>query len=305
MRGQTTMASDLYTILGVPRGASADEIRKAYRKLAKDLHPDLRPGDRAAEEEFKRVSAAFAILGDADKRGRYDRGEIDERGQEKGFAGGFGGFGGRAGRPRAGSEDFSDIFRDLFGQSRFDTGGFGMRGSDVRYTLEVDFLEAVRGVRKRISLPDGRLLDLTIPEGVEEGQVLRLKGRGGEGVGGGEAGDALVEVKIKPHPVFRREGDTIALDLPISLAEAVSGGRVELATPSGRVAIVIPKGSTSGRQLRLKGKGVKNRTGGAGDLLIRLQVSLPDVVDPELEALIQDWQAKHPYNPRAKLPQDA
>lgn len=308
------MADDLYKELNVARTASQDEIRKSYRKLAKDLHPDLNPGDKEAEEKFKKVSAAFAILGDPDKRSRYDRGEIDASGQERPeqrfyreYASEDPGF---RYRSSAGYQDFgeySDIFSDLFGRGAGGAGArqFRARGQDARYRLDVEFLEAVQGATKRITLPDGGTLDLTVPAGTTDGQVLRLKGKGGPGIGGGPSGDALVEIGVKTHPLFTREGNDILIELPITLDEAVLGGKVEVPTVSGRVAMTIPKGASSGQTLRLKGRGVKPRTGAAGDELVKLKIVMPDEVDGELAAFFEEWKAKHAYDPRRKLKERA
>src|SRR5690606_18574930 len=260
------MAEDPYALLGVPKNASDEDIRRAFRKLAKELHPDLNPGDKAAVERFKKVSAAHELLGDPEKRKRYDRGEIDASGeprhayQRQGAAGAgpFGWRGARPGGPPPDFEDigFSDIFSEIFGGARGARGTRftgGIRGSDVRYTLEIDFLEAVTGARKRVTMPEGGMLDLTVPEGVQDGQVLRLKGKGGPGFRGGEPGDALVEIKVRPHPQFKRVGDDITLDLPISIDEAILGAKVEVPTISGRVQLTIPKGTSSGRVFRLRG----------------------------------------------------
>ena len=230
------MDQDLYRTLGVSRGASHDEIRGAYRKLAKEFHPDRNPGNTAAEEKFKRVSAAFDILGDPEKRKKYDAGQIDGNGREN--AGGFYGDG-RHGRYKPG-EDFNDIFGDMFGRSA--GGGFNMRGMDYRYHLEIDFLEAVNGIKKRVLLPEGETLDINVPSGVIQGQVLRLKSKGGPGVGRGQAGDALIELKIRTHPYFEREGDDIILDLPITVDEAILGGKVEAPTIDGRVSLTDSEG---------------------------------------------------------------
>jgi DnaJ-class molecular chaperone len=312
------MADDLYSILGVAKGAVAGDITKAYRKLAKKLHPDLNPGDKAAEEKFKQISAAYSILNDAEKRGRYDRGEIDATGQERpqqqyyrDFAGGPEGTRYHSG---AGFEDigeFSDLFGDLFGRGRArggqrGTGGarFAMRGQDAQYRLGIDFLEAVNGAKKRITLPDGNTLDVTIPAGAVDGLVMRLKGKGMTGVGGAEPGDALVEIAVAPHPVFTREGDDIVVEVPISFDEAVLGGKVEVPTTTGRVAVTVPPGANTGQTLRLKGKGVKTRSG-AGDQLVKLSVVLPYRVDDDLKALAEAWRAKHSYDPRRKLKEQA
>lgn len=303
------MTQDLYSTLKVKRGASADEIRTAYRKLAKELHPDLHPGDQDAEEKFKRVSAAFAILGDPEKRKRYDAGEIDASGQER--AGHFyrdfaEGRGGARYRSAEGFHDFSDIFSDLFGakgaRRGAGAGGFSMKGQDYRYNLEIDFMEAVNGARKRVLLPEGETLDMTVPAGVTEGQVLRLKGKGGPAVGRAPAGDALIELRIRVHPFFEREGDDIILELPVTLDEAVLGAKVEAPTITGRVAITVPAGASSGQTLRLRGKGVHNtQTGTKGDQLVKIRIVMPAHIDPELERFMKTWRDKNAYDPRARL----
>jgi DnaJ-class molecular chaperone len=303
----THMDQDLYSILQVKRGASADEIRTAYRKLAKELHPDLHPGDKAAEEKFKLLSAAFAILGDPEKRKRYDAGEIDASGQERpghfyrDFAESRGG---ARYRSAEGFHDFSDMFSDLFGArgAGAGAGGFSMKGQDYRYNLEIEFLEAVKGAKKRVLLPEGEALDMNVPAGVVEGQALRLKGKGGPGVGRAPAGDALIQLKIKPHPFFERDGDDIILELPVTVDEAVLGAKVEAPTISGRVAISVPKGASSGQTLRLRGKGIQNvQTGATGDQLVKIKIVMPGRIDPELEKFMEAWREKNGYDPRAKL----
>jgi DnaJ-class molecular chaperone len=299
------MAEDPYKVLGVPREASDDDVRRAYRKLAKELHPDLNPANRAsAEERFKKVSAAYEIVGDATKRGQYDRGEIDANGEQRRTyqrAHTGGPFGGRAGGGRPGEEfGFSDIFSDLFGANRRSEGAspFGMRGRDVRYTLEVDFLEAATGAKKRVTMPDSGVLDITVPEGVADGQTLRLKGQGAPGPRGSEAGDALVEIKVRQHALFKRAGDDIVLELPISVDEAVLGAKIEVQTISGRVQLTVPKGTSSGRVFRLKGKGVRNTTtGNTGDQLVSVRIVLPETIDSELSYFMSEWRQKHAYNP--------
>ena len=301
------MNKDLYAILGVKRTATNDEIRRAYRKLAKDLHPDKNKNDKRAEEQFKKVSAAFAVLGNPEKRKRYDAGEIDSMGNEranpfyreyagggqgfgKEYAGGFGGFGGSGG-----TGDFSDLFGDIFGR-KAQGGAFTMRGMDYRYNLEISFLEAVNGVKKRVQFPDNETLDISVPAGVESGQTLRLRHKGGPGAGRGEPGDALIELKVQPHPLFSRDGDNITLELPISLSEAVLGARVEVPTIGGRVTVAIPKGASSGQVLRLRGKGVQGHP--KGDHLVELQVMMPPHPNAALETFVADWEREHPYNPR-------
>lgn len=300
------MSDDPYQVLGVAKTATADEIRKAYRRLAKKLHPDLNPGDAAAEERFKAVAAANDLLSDPDKRARYDRGEIDAAGQERppqSFYRDYAGAG--TDHPytsSAGFADFSgaeDILSGFF--RRGGSGGraeFRMPGHDVQYRLPVDFLDAVNGATTRITLPGGATLDVKIPPGAEDGQVLRLRGRGGEGFGGGPPGDALIELEVRPHALFQRDGDDIRIDLPISLPEAVLGGRVEVPTPAGPVMMTIPKGSNTGRTLRLRGRGVRRPDGTSGDLYATLKVVLPDASDPELEAFAANWAAGKAHDPR-------
>ena len=309
------MAEDLYSVLSVPKTASAEDITKAYRKLAKKLHPDLNPGDKAAEEKFKNVTAAYDILGDADKRGRYDRGEIDASGQEtpqqryyREYAGGEDG---ARYRSTAGFEDigaFSDLFGDLFGERGGMRGGrgarFSMRGSDAQYRLDVDFLDAVNGTKTRITLPDGGTLDVTIPPGVADGQVLRLRGKGNPGIGEGEPGDALIEIHVRPHPVFKREGNDIVLEVPITFDEAVLGGKIEVPTIGGRVFATVPPGSNTGQTLRLKGRGIKTK-GSAGDQLVKLSIILPDRIDDDLKRFAETWREAHRYDPRRKLKEQA
>jgi len=311
------MAEDLYSVLGVPKTASAGDITKAYRKLAKKLHPDLNPGDKAAEEKFKKITAAYDILGDAEKRGRYDRGEIDASGQERPqqhyYREYAGGQDGARYRSTAGFEDigaFSDLFGDLFGErGGIREGGrggarFSMRGPDAQYRLEVDLLDAVNGTKTRITLPDGGTLDVAIPTGVTDGQVLRLKGKGGPGIGEGEPGDALIEISVRPHPVFKREGDDIIVEVPITFDEAVLGGKVEVPTIGGRVFATVPPGSNTGQTLRLKGRGIKTKSG-TGDQLVKLSVVLPERIDDDLKGFAETWREAHQYDPRRKLKEQA
>jgi DnaJ-class molecular chaperone len=311
------MADDPYSVLGVAKTASAEDITKAYRKLAKKLHPDLNPGDKGAEEKFKKVTAAYDILGDAEKRGRYDRGEIDASGQEtpqqryyREYAGGQDG---ARYRSTAGFEDigaFSDLFGDLFGErggmrgAGRGGGRFSMRGADAQYRLEVDFLDAVNGTKTRITLPDGGTLDVTIPPGVSDGQVLRLRGKGNPGMGEGEPGDALIEVGVRPHPVFKREGDDIIVEVPIAFDEAVLGGKIEVPTIGGRVFATVPPGSNTGQTLRLKGRGIKTKSG-AGDQLVKLSIVLPERIDDDLKGFAETWREAHRYDPRRKLKEQA
>jgi DnaJ-class molecular chaperone len=287
------LAADPYVTLGVPRDASQDAIRKAYRGLAKQLHPDLNPGDKEAEERFKAVTAAYDLLGDEEKRARFDRGEIDESGAERPQRRYYRDFAEDGAHPYAsdaGYSDFAgeDIFADLFGRRRGGEG-FRARGSDARYGLELDFLDAVNGAARTITLPDGSTLSVTIPPGTRDGQVLRLKGKGRPGIGGGPPGDALIEITVRPHDLFRREGDDIHVVVPISLRDAVLGGKVEVPTTTGRVSVTVPPWSNTDRVLRLKGKGVARSDGGRGDELVRLKLVLPEKPDPALERFVAGW----------------
>jgi DnaJ-class molecular chaperone len=314
------LASDPYRELGVTRSASADEIRKAFRKLAKANHPDTNPDNKAAEEKFKRVSAAFDIVGDEEKRKKFDAGEIDADGRETmrgagyGAGGPWGGAGGFSGRPRQGGPDpfegadFSDILSEMLGGGRGGRGGagnagafgggFSQRGSDVRAKLEIELEESITGARKRISFSDGRTIDVTIPKNSQDGQTLRLRGQGSPGRAG--AGDAFIELAVKPHPIFKRDGDTLVMDLPVTFYDAVLGGRVEAPTPEGPVTLTVPKGSNSGAKLRLKGRGLPDSQGQRGDLFARLIVSMPEEADKELTAFAETWRKQKPYKPKRR-----
>ena len=296
-----------YKILGVAKDASEADIKKAYRKLAKEHHPDLNPTDKGAEDRFKEVSAAFELLGDPEKRGQFDRGEIDASGAERPEAHYYkdyaGGESARQYHSDARFDDLGDVFSDLFGRGA--AGGrhdVKMRGGDVRYHLAVDFLEAVNGATKRVSLPDGSSLDVKVPEGVKDGQTIRLRGKGQPGLNGGQSGDAYVEIDVRPHAVLRREADDIIVDLPISIDEAVLGGKVDVPTIGGQVRVTVPKGSSSGQTLRLKGKGVKgSATGHKGDQRCVLKIILPEEIDGELVSFMEKWRETHAYNPREKM----
>jgi DnaJ-class molecular chaperone len=312
------MAEDLYSVLGVARTATPETVTKAYRKLAKKLHPDLNPGDKAAEEKFKQVAGAYSILNDEEKRGRYDRGEIDASGQERQqqqqhyYREYAGGEDGARYRSSAGYEDigaFSDLFGDLFGERGGARGGggrrFAMRGQDAQYRLDVDFLAAVNGTKTRLTLPDGGTLDVTIPAGVTDGKVLRLKGKGMPGMGEGGPGDALIEIAVRPHPVFNREGDDITVEVPITFDEAVLGGKIEVPTIGGRVFATVPPGANTGQTLRLKGRGIKSKSGKAGDQLVKLSVVLPERIDDDLKSFAAKWREANRYDPRRKLKEQA
>jgi DnaJ-class molecular chaperone len=300
------VAGDPYKELGVARSASAGEIKSAFRKLAKQLHPDQNRDNPAAAERFKRVTAAFDILGDEDKRKRFDRGEIDADGREqfRGFGGGGGQGGGYGPGPGGGRSGFENIDLDeLFGMFGGGAGargpgrGFGAsRGPDVRATLEISLEDAIAGATRRIQFTDGRTLDVAIPRGAGDGQVIRLRGQGGAGRGGGEPGDALIELKLQPHPLYRPEGADLIMELMVSVPDAVLGGKAPVRTPDGTVNLTIPKGSNTGQVLRLKGRG-GFANGQRGDLKVRLLVALPESPDAALVKVCEEWRAKRPYQP--------
>lgn len=297
---------DPYDVLGVKKDASQDDIRKAYRKLAKQFHPDLHKGNKAMADRFKEVSAANAIVGDPEQRKRFDRGEIDAGGQERAPFGGRGGRGPGAGPGGFGQNggfgfDPEEIFADLFGRGRKGRPRAGrMRGLDQRYALAVDFLEAAKGGVRRLTMPSGKTLDVAIPAGIESGQVVRLKGQGEKSPNDGEDGDALIEITVGEHAFFRRDGADIHLDLPITLAEAVKGGKIDVPTIDGPVAMSVPKGASSGQKLRLKGKGIlQPKTGQRGDQYVALQIKLPGEPDDELERFVERWPGAH-YDVRKK-----
>ncbi|UGY08557.1 DnaJ C-terminal domain-containing protein [Phyllobacterium pellucidum] len=300
-------SADPYDQLGVARDASQKDIQKAYRRLAKKLHPDLNPGDKEAQGKFQDLSTAYEILSDEEKRARFDRGEIDASGAEqqqqryyRDFA--QAGAGSQRYEDSSGFADFgdaSDVFSTFFSQRG--RRNFRLRGADRHYQLEVDFLDAVNGASRRITLPGGSTIDVSIPPGTRDGQTLRLAGKGEPGPDGGQAGDALIEIAVRPHPFFKRDGRDVRLDLPISLTEAVLGGKVTVPTPTGPVTATIPKGSNTGKTLRLKGKGIPGRDGKRGDEYLTLQVMLPDLPDAELEAFVSRWAAGRSHNPRRKM----
>ncbi len=296
---------DPYKLLNVDRSASQEDVKRAYRKLAKELHPDINPGNKEVEQKFKEISQAYSILGDPKKRKRFDRGEIDASGQETSFKGGF--YRNHAGSKRGAKynpfnfgEDISadDIFADLFGARN---RRVRRPGANVSYTVPISFLEAANGAKKRIKLADGKTLDVNIPAGTEDRQALRLKGQGMPGVGGGPAGDALVEVHIQPHSFFERKGINVHVELPVTLQEAVLGATVTVPTVHGSVSMKIPPGSNSGSTLRLKGKGIKARDSDEiGDQYVKLKVMLPERPDKELRDFIENWSRSHDYDPRRK-----
>ena len=318
---------DPYEVLGVPRGASAAAIKSAYRKLAKKHHPDSNKNDPKAAERFAELNTANEILGDEDKRKQFDRGEIDGEGKPRftGFPGG--GAGGRAGGPGGfesytfrsggagggGAGGFEDILNSMFANAgrgarggagrsspfEFETGGIGL-DLDLSVAMSVSLEEAVKGGEKRVRLPTGKELNVKIPAGVSEGQQIRLRGQG-ETAPGHPPGDLLITVQIAPHPFFKVDGGDLRIDLPITLYEAVLGGKVRVPTLSGAVDLSIPKNTSSGRTFRLKGKGLPKPAGTPGDLFVTTRIMLPDGNDYELEALMQKWRDGHPYNPRNDL----
>jgi DnaJ-class molecular chaperone len=312
---------DLYQRLGIKRGASDADIKKAYRSLAKQLHPDRNKDNPNAAKRFAEVTAAYDLLSDKDKRARYDRGEIDEEGNPKmPFGAGFGGYSPGGARPGQGAgfdgfpgdfaagdtADLSDLFEGLFGGGgRRPGGGFGgfrqrarapQKGADVAYRLKVPLVDAATLKPQRITLGDSKTIDLKLPNGVDEGTRIRLAGKGQQGPGG--PGDAIVTVSIAPHPFYKRDGNDIRMDLPVTLKEAVLGAKVKVPTPDGPVMLTIPKGTSSGRVLRLKGRGFTDRSGKRGDQLVTVQVDLP-AGDAELQAFAEKWVGGG--NPRASL----
>jgi DnaJ-class molecular chaperone len=300
------MADDPYKTLGVARDATSDAIRKAYRKLAKKHHPDLNPGNKAAEDIFKKVAAANDLLSDPEKRARYDKGEIDANGAEKEPPRTYRHYADRSSGERYtpgdsagfGGGNFEDIFANIF-EARGGKAG-PMRGHDARYVLEAEFLDAVNGATRRLTLPDGQVLDVKIPPGTADGDVLRLRGRGEPGRNQGPTGDALIEIHVAPHRLYRREGQDIFMDLPLSLSEAVLGGRVNVPTPAGEVAMTLKPHMDTGKELRLRGRGVPAHGKlPAGDLYVKLRVSIGPV-DGKLEEFLRSW-AQPDFNPRADL----
>lgn len=309
---------DPYDVLGVARSASGADIKKAYRQLAKKFHPDTNK-DSGAKERFAEINSAYEILGDDDKKTRFDRGEIGADGKPRGFEGfgaGPGGFSrsGRAGESHfefnfggggpGGARGFEDFF-DLFGGGRRRGGGMRpTRGDDVTAAATVPLETLGRGGSARMILPGGRAIDIKIPAGIDDGQQIRLRGQGQPGAGGGEPGDVLVTVKAAPHPWFKLDGRNLRLDLPVTIYEATLGAKIATPTLDGKVELAIPAGANGGQTLRLRGKGLPAADGKpAGDLFVTLKLMLPETVDADFEAQMRELRDRRPYDPRAKLGQ--
>lgn len=311
------MANDPYSVLGIQKSATADEIRAAYRKLAKKHHPDLNPGNKEAEKRFKEISLANEILSDSEKRAKYDRGEIDESGQEKPSFNQGAQFGGRrgggrpyyyetqegGGRYSSSFEDIdADFLRQMFGEGFSRTA---RQPADEHYRLEVDFVDAASGASREIELPGGKKLRVQIPAGIDSGKRLRFKGQASATVQG-EAGDVYVEITVRPSKIFTRDGRNLNLELPISLSEAVLGAEVKVPTLETPVMLKVPAGSDSGAKLRLKGKGVgAPGSNDRGDIIVVLKVVLPPKPDPDLQKVIREWSGKNSYNPREQFEREA
>ncbi len=304
---------DLYETLGVTRSATDKEIKDAFKKLARKFHPDLHPGDKAAEERFKEISVAHDLLGDKEKRRRFDAGEIDASGAERpqerfyrDFADGPA-YASHAARDGFASNEeleafLARAFAGAAGAGRRSERAFRARGQDVSYALPIEFLDAALGAARTITLSDGKTLKVTIPEGAEDRQMLRLKAQGMPGFDGGPPGDAYVELHVEPHRYFRRKDDNVHLEIPVTLKEAALGGRIEVPTISGPVTVKVPKGSNAGTTLRLRDKGIRNRrTGQRGHQVITLRVVLPAAEEPELVAFLETWHPKSPEDPRKEM----
>lgn len=303
------MADDPYKSLGLSKTATQDQIKKAYRKIAKTDHPDLNP-DPTAHERFKAAASAYDLLKDPEQRARFDKGEIDASGQESQQRHYYRDYAQAGDSPYRQSapdfEDLSDVFSDLFGQQGFAQGGraqggarsFDMRGQDQRFSLEIDFLTAARGGSTRITMPDGAVLEVKIPEGARDGQIIRLRGKGGAGYGDGQPGDALLTLTVAEDHEWRRDGDDVETTLPISLDEAVLGGRVEAETIDGPVMLTVPRGASSGQKLRLKGRGLRGEGGRRGDQHVVLKIVMPPKIDDELAHFIEEWRHNNAYDAR-------
>ncbi len=297
--------NDPYKVLGTARDASAEELKSAYRKLAKKLHPDANPGDKRVEQRFKEVSQAYSLLRDPAQRQRFDRGEIDANGQERGFAGGRHAGGGRGGGPGGSpfGPDFrpEDLFAEIFGGRRARAGQGRAKGKDLRAEVSISFLEAAKGCKKRVRSGGGKVLEVRIAPGTQDGQSLRLKGQGAAGSGGGPTGDAIVTIKVEAHPHFSEKNRNIHLEVPVTLQEALLGAEITVPTIDGNVTMRIPAGSNSGSTLRLKGKGLEDpKTGKRGDQYLKLRIALPDKPDKDLSDFVETWAKTHSYDPRKK-----
>ncbi len=309
---------DPYQALGVQRSDNETAIRAAYRKLAKKHHPDMNPGKPEAAEAFKEISTAYELLSDKDKRARFDRGEIDAAGNDvqpqRPFYRDYGDTPGHDKYRGSGGftqDDIDSFFTQAFGAGGSPGGGgpgrggpgggrggqrFSARGPDAQYMLTIGFIDAANGTPRRVGLSEGRTLDVRIPPGTEDGHVLRLKGQGMAGIGGGPPGDALVEIAVAPHPLFKRHGDDIVIEFPVSLREAVVGATLEVPTIRGKVRLTIPPHSGSGTRLRLRGRGIRE-----GHQFVQLHVVVPPAEEPELAEFLKTWEEKHPFDPRAGL----
>ena len=302
--------TDPYETLGVKKTATDAEIKAAFKKLARKFHPDLHPGDKEAETKFKDISIANDLLKDSEKRRRFDAGEIDATGAERPQQRFYRDFtDGPAYASHATQDGFTNneeleefLARAFAGGAGRAQGSFKARGQDVSYVLPIDFLDAANGAVRTITLPEGKTLQVTVPEGAEDRQMLRLKGQGGPGFGGGPAGDAYVELHVAPHAFFQRKDDNIHVEVPVTLKEAVLGGRIDVPTIGGPVTVTVPKGSNTGTTMRLRERGIRNRkTGQRGHQLIALKVVLPTADEPELTAFLETWQPKNQQNPRQEM----
>jgi DnaJ-class molecular chaperone len=308
------VVKDPYKLLGVKRSASDAEISKAYRKLAKKMHPDVNPDNAAMAEKFKEISAAYSLLSDKKLRAQYDGGQIDGSGNQQnpfaggGMGGGMGGgrsFGGQAGA----QGDMNDLFASLFGMQMGGGGGASpqfrqppprpQKGADVRYQLKISLGDAVRGVSKHIRMANGKSLKINIPAGTTDETILRLRGKGQDGMHNGPAGDAKITIKVGTHKNLRRDGNNLRMDVPITLQEAIMGAKIDVPTPRGKISLKIAPGTSSGKTLRVKGKGIEPKGKKAGDLLVRLLIHLPQNISEELKSCVKSWDEQD--DPRKEI----
>lgn len=298
------MIKNPYEILGIKKTSDSKEIKSAYRKLAKQYHPDLNPGNKQAEDKFKDISTAYELLHNKEKRAAYDRGEIDmdsnlqqrqksykdyaekPQGQRYYSSSQGGGYN---------QDDISDIFGSFF-SGNTKSASFRTPPADSHYTIEIEFLEATKGIKKRITMPDGKMIDLSIPEGMEDGQQLRLKGKGHPGNASIPPGDAYIKIHIKPHSFYRRKGKDIEVEVPIGIHESILGSKINISTIHGKVKMGIPKGSSTGTKVRLKGQGIRG-----GDQYVRLKIVMPEIIDDKLEKFTEEWAKTYCYNPRKSM----